>query len=541
MRSLLVSNLKQRRSGSIEIVDDNFALGFNTDSDKNGFDVKSVLIEVDSPPPPSSNLKVSIWTSTEERDPTSPRPRASMVVLSNPRAITEGLNAFRSNPTTQLEPDTTYFVVVSSGGDDMATNPSMITTRSNDEDRLVDQSGTIWNDLLMRSVSMDGEWDDSSETIADQVRFAVQGTARTLPIERNYDPRGRILRIEPEITAITVGPGDSVQLGVRFYGRQGIRDETLADEAPLWWRESQNTGSISEASGQNSNGYPDDEQVDYAAPTIPGIYRVTAYASGCLANVGAETLEEVDARCSAEFTVQVMRGRDASELAEDDPRNPSGLLPVVIPGADGVQHAVFTPAEGGEVSDGTCSFAADPGTVPDLEIVGVAVETVSADGGNDFDDFRFISRGEQCRISAVDSSGARINTYDLRKAGEICMPMPVEFRSRLVDANVAVVESGAVKRLLGSVVRLSGSGDDLSICGRLGELPGDVAVVVRMSAGETIPPEVLDPIATPTAPETGAGPSHSFAAFILLGILGIAIVAFVLAVVRPSRGSTQGT
>ena len=137
------------------------------------------------------------------------------------------------------------------------------------------------------------------------------------------------------------------------------------------------------------------------------------------------------------------------------PVNPAGQIPVAIPGGDGTQHSVFTPEEGGEAvsPDGSCTLNVPVGAVPNGEYVGAAVSIVE----DDLSDIRYASRGDFCEVSVVDSSGDAVDSYLLDDPAEMCIPVPQEYRSRIVDVEMAAVEDGGVGRLLGSTIQIVGT------------------------------------------------------------------------------------
>ena len=143
---------------------------------------------------------------------------------------------------------------------------------------------------------------------------------------------GRILRIEPTITSVTVNAGDEVLLSVEIYGRQGLHDNGLADkhpddERPEFTWSSDGFGSFSEADIRPDwqNGIADDREVRFTAPSHAGTFAVEASLDGALACLAAregETAEDQFARCSARIEVTVMARPERSTSSTTTPVNP---------------------------------------------------------------------------------------------------------------------------------------------------------------------------------------------------------------------------
>ena len=168
---------------------------------------------------------------------------------------------------------------------------------------------------------------------------------------------GRIMRIEPSITLVTVGPGDEVKLSVQVWGRQNLLANDLADKAPgdgrpefTWFSDAGGSFSESDIRADWRNGLADDREVRFTAPSDPGSFVIRASLDDtfdCLAAQEGESAEDqADARCSAEIEVTVRRPAYVAPEATV-PVNPSGPIPEVLADTDGVAYAVFTPVDGG--------------------------------------------------------------------------------------------------------------------------------------------------------------------------------------------------
>ena len=165
------------------------------------------------------------------------------------------------------------------------------------------------------------------------------------------------------------------------------------------------------------------------------------------------------------------------------------------------------------------------GAVANGEYVGAAIIEVEGD----LSDGRFVARGGFCEVSMVDSAGDAVASYMLEDPAEICLPVPPEFRSRIVDVEMAVVESGGVARLAASTVRIVGTSGRIALCGSVGELPVTVAAVVP---SRSLPPEALvTPAPSPVSPDTGGYfPASPNALVLLMLIAGVAIAIAVFVI-----------
>ena len=258
----------------------------------------------------------------------------------------------------------------------------------------------------------------------------------------------------------------------------------------------------------------------------------TASVHDCLGRRVGETDESVEARCSAEFSIRVLRSVRSVTTPTAVPVNPAGPIPVVIPGEDGTQHSVFTPEEGGEAesADGACTLRVPVGAVANGEYVGAAIAELEGD----LSDIRFAARGDICEVSMVDSSGDAVESYLLEDPAEVCMPVPPEFRSRIVDVEMAVVEDGGVARLVGSTIRIVGTSGEIALCGNVGDLPVTVAAVVP--AGSLPPEALVTPAPSPVSPDTGGYFPASRNALVLLMLIAGAAVAIAVFVVKGPQG-----
>lgn len=518
--NMLTSNLRQRSSSVAPLENKEVGLGFETGNAQHGYDLENVIIAFEAAVADPSSVRVSLWTSD------SSRPFMERFVFVNPEMINAGPNTFVApeNAVTALAPSTKYFILVSLRTD--APPASLLATDSDSEQGEADFG--ILDDLLDRPATDAGPWTGNDvRTSSDQVLFSVVGVPRTAP-SPNLDVQlkpARVLRIEPEIRDVVLEPGGEAVLQVEVYGRQNILDNGLARELRFSWRSAQTSpgswGRLVESSEGDDNGLPDDARVIYIAPEAAGTYELVAeLEDDCLGRRSDETPAAATARCAASFEITVLTRRAPSPVPETEPRNPSGAIPLAVSDDEGVQHAVFTPEDGGYTSTQRCSISAPRGAVSDLELLGVSISEIDANDSG-FIDWRFEHRGVQCHVSVVDVSGDPIADYELRELAEICMPLPDEFRANLVDSDVAEIESGAVHRILSSTNRISGSIGSVLKCGRVKSLPVTVGAVLRSGAlVEPTPEEEPEPVQD--LPDTGGLQPNVYvlASLLLIGAVG---------------------
>ncbi len=344
----------------------------------------------------------------------------------------------------------------------------------------------------------------------------------------------RILRIEPTIRGVALNAGQTVRLDVAVYGRQDIRDDSLADRQNIsfdWTSESPagqtNTGNghfeeaVSASDARDRNGAADDIEVLYTASDTPGRYVVTASLEPgveCLGIRDGETDEDAQERCSAEFEVTARRAHivDPTPIP---PRDPAGDLPNVLADDDGTNYEVFTPEGGGEFSTDKCSLKIPNGAVNDMEVIGVSItEIQNPEEQVKVVDPRYLADGIQCRIDAVSSDGDPLVGYQLLAPGNICQLLPDRFRPNAVDAIVGAVDAQGDVTALTSKLYLSSARGDLKVCGNIAFLPATTSVMLRAEAAVELPPA---PAATPVLGDIDTGgrrvPEGHAALLILIG------------------------
>ena len=336
---------------------------------------------------------------------------------------------------------------------------------------------------------------------------------------------GRIMRIEPSITSMTVGPGDVVVLSVQVWGRQNLLANDLADKAPgdgrpefTWFSDAGGSFSESDIRADWRNGLADDREVRFTAPSDPGSFVIRASLDDtfdCLAAQDGETADEADARCSAEIEVTVRRPAYVAPEATV-PVNPSGPIPEVLADTDGVAYAVFTPVDGGSFVGEGYWVTAEAGAVADGEYIGLSMTPIGEASNMRQTWHRYTLAGQIYEIGVVDASGSRVSDYALGEPADVCMPLPVELRSNISDIVVAATNDAGGMTVLSSTVKVSQDG--IAVCGKLSSVPANVAVG-KVGSPPTDEDEASELEQEEELPDTGATAPGS-SQLILLLILG---------------------
>lgn len=326
---------------------------------------------------------------------------------------------------------------------------------------------------------------------------------------------GLISRIEPSIRSVTISGGDVVRLGFDIYGRQDILDNDLGEGHEFAWDDGGAGGSF--RSSDRSN------EIIYTAPESPGTHTVTAASPDGACLYG----EEYEERCNATFTITVRR---SSAVLEDRPapKNPVGEIPSVLADAEGRQYAVFTPEEGGRFDGGDVTISAEPGVVPNLEIVGVRADAAGTASNVGMTRHRYTLVGEWYDVLAVDASEASISSYVLNSPLEVCVPLPAAARHDILDIALVADNPDGSLTVLSASVRIVPSGVD--VCGNLGTLPASIAVGTAGSP-EAVPTAVADPDEIED-PDTGGRSLPTLLLLALMVLSGVAVATGVMGVVR---------
>ena len=335
----------------------------------------------------------------------------------------------------------------------------------------------------------------------------------------------RILRIEPGINGVSIGPDEEVLLSVDVWGRQDIFDNELADRGPTEGRPvftwiTHRDGSFSEAGVRSEwrNGVADDRKVIFTAPSIPGSFLVEVRledSTDCLAALEGETATEQEARCSARFDVTVTR-RTAPPISTTAPVNPRGPMPQTLTDSQGVAYAVFTPVEGGSFAGEGYSLTAGPGAVANGEFIGIAVKPIGDASSVASTWHRYTFGGRRYAIGVIDAEGETITEYSLNHVASVCVPLPDELRANISDIVMAATRSGDGFTVLSTRVRITPDG--VAVCGNISTLPADVTV------GRSGPPlaeddPIVEPAEDEPLPDTG-GSAPASTHLVLLLILG---------------------
>ena len=319
---------------------------------------------------------------------------------------------------------------------------------------------------------------------------------------------GKISKIEPAIRGVTVSGGDVVALAVNIYGVQGDIDNTLS--GTISWSVD---GTSIEGSGR---------ELVYTAPSSPATYMVKA------------TLDEGDCRpkdeadrdtaCSAEFEVKVRRPA-AAQPAPEAPVNPPGEIPSIIADSDGNQYEVFTPVEGGTFTGEGVTVSAEPGAVPNGEIIGVRAEASDEASNAGQTHHRVTLDGRYYTVAATDASGEPVNAYRLDDPVTVCIPLPARLAANISDVTIVSMRDDGTFAILASQVKLTTSGTTL--CGQLSELSATVAAA-HLGSPSALPTPTPEP--TPETPDTGgtAPGSNGILWVLALGITTLALSSTLL-------------
>ena len=360
------------------------------------------------------------------------------------------------------------------------------------------------------NVALCGLTNSFSQFVAATVELATGGTGVIERISRI----SRISRIEPSVRSVTVSAGDVLRLNFDVYGRQNILDNDLAADYNFAWSDG-NSGGEFRSAGQ-PNG------IVYTVPTSPGKYEVTA-TSPVGACLSGDDPDDMAARCTAKFTINVRRP-SATSQERPAPENPIGEIPAVLVDAEGRQHEVFTPEGGGSFDGGDVTISAEPGVVPNLEIVGVRADSAGSASNVGMTGQRYTLSGQWFEVSAVDADGAPLSSYTLNAPMNVCLPTPPELLTNISNLAMASVNADESLTLLSGSVRITTSG--IRVCADLSTLPATVAVGRPGSPADLPTPT---PELEPAEPDTG-GSAPSAGLLVLLTLLGVSALAVPIAV-----------
>ena len=327
---------------------------------------------------------------------------------------------------------------------------------------------------------------------------------------------GRIVASTP---SISVRSGDSVRLSVDIYGAQNILDNTIADNLTTLFWDDGSAGGKFDGDGRESL---------YTAPTTAGTYQITVRPPSPVCN--EERLPAPGAglkNCEAQFEIKVMR-KTRTITATETPSNPDIDIPQIIVGQSGEQCEVFTPESGGRYNGDRFWIAAEPGVVPNGEIVGVCMSDAGSADNSGMTTQRYTLGGRTYRIDLVDVSGMPISSYKLNNPAEVCVPVPNSLRANISKLAIVTQNDDQSLSILASAVRIQDDG--IYACGNLSALPADIAVGSSGSP-EALPTATPEP-ATDELPDTGgyAPPINPATAILmlLLGMMTVSMFGFIL-------------
>lgn len=358
--------------------------------------------------------------------------------------------------------------------------------------------------------------------------------ARTSRVREFYV---RIQRIEPDVEAVVLNAGDKIRLKLKVFGRQGVQDDSLADDVSdervaFQWSSSDDsvedgfTESTSYESRRNQTA--DDRTVLYTAPDVPGEYTVTAELDQGQC-VGSE--EE----CSATIKVIVNRNIAILPTPTPIPCQISGTIPSVLTDSQGNQYSVFTPAQGGNFNNGdrTAEIIAPINTVRGCEYIGIRMDGNGMAADMNVSMHRYTLAGQIYSVTAVDSSGTGISDYEFDIPARVCVPLPPSLRGGITDISLIKLNrqdvAGSMTVLNSKIVIMSNG--DPRVCGLLPQLPAEVAAGNR---GAPPTPETLMLSPTPEAPITGAA-TIPYSWVLLIALLGAGVIMLGSAVLIRGR------
>ena len=352
--------------------------------------------------------------------------------------------------------------------------------------------------------------------------------------------RGMILRIEPAIQGIRVWTETDLVLSTNVYGMQDKLDNSLADRVSVDtvrfdWEDTRRSGTISEATRHalRQNSTPDDREVRYTSPRIPGTYVVKAnipHSNGCRGPRGDETEEQAEARCTAEFEI-VVRYKQETETEITVAKNPSGPIPGYVMDERGRQCPVFTPEEGGSLIGDGYSITAEPGAVENETYIAICMDPIGAASNAGMTHQRYTLDGDAFSVNALNTRGQRFTNYQFVTHAEACLPLPDDLRTRISDVEVIGVNIDKSLTVLSTT--LTFSGDEIQACGLVSKLPAKLAIGLKGAPG----PESLQDFETQIEePETGGrAPDKTWV--LLLLILGAAVATTSVLAIGRTRDS----
>ncbi len=339
-----------------------------------------------------------------------------------------------------------------------------------------------------------------------------------------------ILRVEPAFRNVTLFAGDKVALEVHVYGRQNVRDASLADDLNLEW-DDEATGTFQRVEGLNAL---------YYTPRQPGTYTVTASLPEPERNCYA--FRDDKEKCEAKFNIIARRPPNSPE-PEQPPINPDGKIPETITDAQGVNYKVFTPVEGGTYTRENVTFSVPPSAVPDKEIIGINItKDEPASDTETVQRNQYKLAGHWHRVNATDSAGLPLSAYRLEKPAKTCLPLPDELRTQITNVSIAQDEQGDGNlTILTSNLIITIDGP--IVCATTSLLPINAAVAVTAEHAPQLPPAPIFQTSHEALPETGGlqPPHPTILLLVIILTLTALVTTFTIARRRPLPLSAKHT
>ncbi len=462
--------------------------------------IKAYSIDVNRPNPPP---------------PPPPPPAPSPVPAYSPATSPPTTLALTADPQNPAEGDTVTITATinepaPANGTTVTLNVDTTSTADSDDYTLASTTINIAENTTSGTTTIsiiDDTQSESEETIAinatstnpslnsntinisiadnDPVVESTPTQSPAAPLRNN----SLILRIQPAFHNITVAPRDRVVLNVHVYGRQNIRDDSLADDLNLEW-EDDTTGTFRKPKGLTAL---------YHTPQQTGRYTVTATLPE--PELNCYSFLDDEEQCEATFNITVRRTQGPPQ-PEEPPVNPTGHIPDTIDDAQGVSYKVFTPVEGGSYTHEDTTFTAPPSAVPDNQIIGINITKTGPVDNNEKNNPRHKLAGYWYRVQPVDKAGQPLNAYRLEKPAQICLPLPDELRSTIADVSIAQAQhSDGNLTILSSNLIITIDGP--IVCANTTALPINAAIAITAENAPQLPPAPIFQTPDETLPETG--------------------------------------
>lgn len=383
-----------------------------------------------------------------------------------------------------------------------------------------------------------------------ELRRAITGLATFGGPERDFtDPVSRTIftfipipavnRIEPSTLEVSVRAGERVRLSADVYDSQDQLANEHADNGEGGFERWQPDLEWSSDSGGSFEESSNGRSTVYTAPSLPGVYTVTAEVGPpglCRAHHPGVETQDGDP-CTARFTVRVSREASPATPAPD-PVNPSFAIPTTVSDDAGTKFSVFTPVAGGTFSGTGITISAGPGAVPDRAALAVAAAETDAASPSETANAEFILHGKTYDVVAMsrtdDTSWSTATQYRLDAPLTACLTVPWESANGLSSITVVEIKSDGLVGPLTSNLRSVDGGT--AACGTLSRVPATLALATRADAA-------MEPTAAPTAAATprelpaagGSSLTVNTLALVLLSGLVVVAVAVASAVAMKAR------